>query len=140
MTCWAVRRCLGAACGQSNHRAKKIPNPFICLQLMNSQFSFNLINFKTPDPPFLPISPKNVCTHFNEESSSTQPNQFPTSIPAQTPALHIFPTLLNICYGPVLTYFDHFQNPRPTVSPILPPNFCTHFIEGSSLYISLTTN
>ena len=114
----------GVACGQSYHRATHFPNPFICLPHMNSQFSFNLINFKTPDPAFPPISPKNVWTHF------TDPNQFPTSIPAQTPALHIFATLLNTRYEPVPTYFDHFQSPRPTVSPNFTHKFLHPFHRG----------
>ena len=135
-----MRRCLGAACRPSNHRAIDFPNLYICLQLMNSQFSFNLINFKTPDPPFPQYHPKIFAPILLRGHPSTQPNQFPTPIPAQTPALHIFPTLLNTCYELVSTYFDHFQNPRPTVSPILPKNFRTRFIEGSSLYITLTTH
>ena len=43
--------------------------PLHLLATYKQPVSFNLINFKTPYPPFPLISPKNVCTHFTKGSS-----------------------------------------------------------------------
>ena len=61
---------------------------------INSQFSYNLINFKTPDQPFLPILPKNVYTHFTNGSSLYTTQSILILCPTPKPCATHIPNLL----------------------------------------------
>ena len=96
--------------------------PFYLLAiLINSQFSYNSINFKTLKQPFPPILPKMFALislgviHLHS-SINFHPQFHPKPLHysffqhSSTPVMNMF----------VLTYFDHFQNPRLEISPKFP--------------------
>ena len=65
-------------------------------QMHKQPVSFNLINFKTPTHHFPQCHSKLFALISLRVHPSTQPNQFPTSIPAQTPC-HSSPNPMTAC-------------------------------------------